>query len=217
MLDLTPGGVVALAGHKLPGGYLRRAKAYRHGPAAFKVDYALSGPVPWTHPDLARAGTVHLSGTLAEVAGAERSTWEGEPAARPFLLVAQQSAVDPSRAPAGSHTLWVYAHVPHGSNVDVTGHIDQRLEEMAPGFGELVIGRHVMTPADLEAYNPNYRGGDIAGGAHTLGQLVFRPFLRANPYTTPLDGVFLCSASTPPGAGTHGMCGHRAALAALAR
>ncbi len=215
MLDLTPSGLARLAGEGLPSGYLRRVKGFRHGPAAYKIDYALDGPVPWTNPELADAGTVHLSGTLEQVAEAEDAAYRGRVHPRPFILVAQQSAFDPTRAPAGKHTLWVYAHVAHGSTVDHTQVIEDRLEEFAPGFRDRVLARHVIDPAGFEARNPNYVGGDIAGGAHTLRQLVFRPFPQTNPYATPLPGVFLCSSSTPPGAGTHGMCGHHAAMTAL--
>jgi phytoene dehydrogenase-like protein len=216
MLDLTPSGLAGLAGKQLPSGYLRRVKRFRYGPAAYKIDYALDGPVPWSHPDLGRAGTVHLSGTFDEVAEAEAAANRGGVHPRPFILVAQQSSVDPTRAPGDHHTLWVYAHVPHGSAVDYTEAVEDRIEEFAPGFRQRVLGRHVIDPSGFEKRNPNYVGGDIAGGAHTLRQLLFRPFPQMNPYATPLDGVFLCSASTPPGAGTHGMSGHNGALAALA-
>jgi phytoene dehydrogenase-like protein len=215
MLDLAPSGLARLAGEGLPARYLRRVRGFRHGPAAYKIDYALDGPVPWTNPALADAGTVHLSGTLEQVAEAEEAAYRGQVHPRPFILVAQQSTFDPTRAPAGKHTLWVYAHVANGSTVDHTVAIERRLEEFAPGFGDLVLARHVIDPAGFESRNPNYVGGDIAGGAHTLGQLVFRPFPQTNPYATPLPGVYLCSSSTPPGAGTHGMCGHHAAMTAL--
>ncbi len=215
-LDVTPTGFARIAANRLPASYHRRAGRFRHGPAAFKIDYALSAPVPWADPDLSRAGTVHLGGTLEEVAAAERAAWEGVVHPRPFMLIVQPTLFDPSRAPAGKHTLWLYAHVPNGSRVDYTPAIEDRLEAFAPGFRDMIEHRHVMTPADFEAHNPNYVGGDIAGGAHTMRQLLFRPFVSANPYATPLEGVYLCSASTPPGAGTHGMCGHLAARSALA-
>jgi phytoene dehydrogenase-like protein len=215
MLDLTPGGFARIVGDQLPSGYLRRVRRFRHGPAAYKIDYALSGPMPWLQPELATAGTVHLAGTADDIAEAEAAAFRGRVHPRPFILVAQQSLFDPSRAPEGKHTLWVYAHVAHGSTVDHTAAIEAVLEEFAPGFGARVLRRHVIDPVGFETRNPNYVGGDIAGGAHTFGQLVFRPFPRSNPYTTPLPGVFLCSSSTPPGAGTHGMAGHHAARAAL--
>lgn len=215
LLDVTPSGFTRLAAEQLPAGYLKRATRFRHGPAAFKLDYALSEPVPWANPDLGRAGTVHIGGTAEEIAESERASWKGEPHPRPFLLAVQPTRFDPSRAPDGRHTLWVYGHVPNGSSVDFTHAIEERIEYLAPGFRDAVLARHVMTPADFEDHNPNYVGGDIAGGAHTMSQLVFRPFPARDPYATPLDGVFLCSSSTPPGAGTHGMCGHLAAKSAL--
>lgn len=215
MLDLTPEGLVRLAGGRLPSGYLRRVGRYRHGPASYKIDYALDGPIPWRNPDLARAGTVHLAGTIDDIAAAEAAAFGGRDHERPFVLVAQQSLFDPTRAPEGRHTAWVYAHVPFGSTADHTPAIEAMLEEFAPGFGDTVLARHVIDPAGFQARNPNYIGGDIAGGAHTPMQLVFRPFPQPNPYATPLPGVYLCSSSTPPGAGTHGMSGHRAAEAAL--
>ena len=216
MLDISPEGLATIAGKRLPSGYLRRVRRFRRAPAAYKVDYALDGPAPWANPDLAGAGTVHLAGTADDVAEAERAAFEGWFHPRPFVLVAQQSMFDPTRAPAGKHTLWTYAHVPHGSAADHSESIEALLEEYAPGFSERIIGRKVWTPADLENHNPNLVGGDITGGAHTMSQLVFRPFLQRNPYATPLQGVYLCSASTPPGAGAHGMCGYHAARAALA-
>ncbi len=215
LLDLDPGGLVRLAGDRLPPRYRRRASRFRRGPAAFKIDYALRGPVPWRSPELRRAGTVHVGGTLEAIARSERNAWRGVPDPEPFLLVSQPSLFDPERAPHGAHTLWVYAHVPHGSTTDFTAAIEQRLETYAPGFSELVLGRHVTDPAGFEERNSNLVGGDISGGAHTLRQLLFRPFPQRDPYSTPLDGVYLCSASTPPGGGVHGMCGHHAARAAL--
>lgn len=215
MLDVTPTGFARIAGDRLPRGYLRRVARYRRGPAAFKIDYALSGPVPWADPALAGAGTIHLGGTFEAVADAERAAWEGVSHPDPFLLVVQPTMVDPTRAPEGRHTLWVYGHVPNGSTVDHTDAIERRLERFAPGFRDLVLGRHVLTPEGFERRNPNDVGGDISGGAHTVRQLVFRPFPQPNPYATPIDGVYLCSSATPPGAGVHGMCGHRAARSAL--
>ena len=215
MIDVSPRDLVRLAGHRLPARYKRGLARYRHGPGAFKVDWALDRPVPWHAPECARAGTVHLGGTLEEIAAAERAPDEGGHAERPYVLVGQQSLFDDSRAPQGKHTAWAYCHVPNGSDVDMTERIEAQLERFAPGFAGTVLARHVMAPADLEAYNPNYVGGDIAGGMHTMRQLVFRPAVRPSPYRTPARGIYLCSSSTPPGGGVHGMCGFLAAEAAL--
>ena len=217
ILDVTPSGLARIAGDRLPAGYLRKATRYRHGPAAFKVDYAVDRPIPWADPELARAGTVHIGGTAADVNTAETATWKGRPAARPFVLVGQQSLFDPSRAPDGKHTVWAYAHVPNGSTDDFSDAITDRIEHFAPGFRETILAEHTFSPADWERRNPNYVGGDISGGAHSGVQLLFRPFPRMNPYATPIEGVYLGSASTPPGGGTHGMSGHNAAMAALSR
>jgi phytoene dehydrogenase-like protein len=215
MLDLSPRDLVRLAGHRLPDGYKRRLARYRHGAGAFKVDWALDRPIPWQAPECARAGTVHLGGTLEEIIAAERTPEEGGHAERPYVLVGQQSLFDDSRTPEGKHTAWAYCHVPNGSDVDMTERIEAQLERFAPGFADAVLARHVMAPADLEAHNPNYVGGDIAGGMHTLRQLVFRPAMRPSSYKTPARGIYLCSSSTPPGGGVHGMCGFLAAKSAL--
>ena len=216
LLDLAPRQVADLAGDRLSERYRARLRQFRPGPAAFKVDYALSGPVPWTNEACRRAGTVHVGGTADEVAAGEAAVGAGQPPERPYVLVAQQSLVDPSRAPAGQHTLWAYCHVPNGSTFDMTERIEAQIERFAPGFRDLVLARHVAGPAWFESYNPSYIGGDIAGGAHRGLQLVFRPTISVRPYHTPDPTLFLCSASTPPGAGVHGMCGHHAANAALA-
>jgi phytoene dehydrogenase-like protein len=215
LFDLSPGLVAAIAGEELPAAYRRRLDRYRLGPGAFKVDYALSGPVPWTFEPARRAGTVHVAGAAADVAASEAASAGGRHPERPMVLVAQQSIVDPSRAPAGQHTLWAYCHVPNGSTVDMTERIEAQIERFAPGFHDLVLGRHVAGPAWFESYNPNYVGGDIAGGSHGATQLIFRPTVRLRPYRTPNPRLLICSASTPPGAGVHGMCGHHAANAAL--
>jgi phytoene dehydrogenase-like protein len=215
LLDVTPRQVLDLAGDALSGFERRRWGAFRYGPAAFKVDYALDGPIPWAAAGVDRAGTVHVGGPFEEIAAAERDVAEGRAAERPFLLVAQPSSVDPSRAPEGRHVAWVYGHVPHGYDGDALPAIEAQLERFAPGFRDRVLGRHVMAPADFEAYNPNDVGGDIAGGAHDGSQLILRPNARIVPYRTPIKGVYLCSASTPPGAGVHGMCGYHAARTAL--
>lgn len=215
LADVSPSQLAAMAGERLDDRARRRMNRFRHGPGACKVDFALSGPVPWTNPEARRAGCLHLGGTYEEIAAAERVVAAGEHADRPFVLIGQQSVVDDTRAPAGQHTLWAYAHVPNGSTLDVSQRIADQIERFAPGFRDLVLGRHVMTAADFEAYNPAYVGGDISGGSHGGLQLVLRPWPALDPYRTPLDGVFLCSASTPPGGGVHGMCGSRAARSAL--
>jgi phytoene dehydrogenase-like protein len=215
LLDVTPRQLLQIAGKRLPGGYRRRLRRYRYGPGVFKVDYALDGPVPWTARECARAGTLHLGGTLAEVAASERGVWRGQPSERPLVLVAQQSMFDPSRAPAGKHTLWAYCHVPNGSTVDMTAQIEAQIERFAPGFRDRILARHVMSPCDMQRYNSNYIGGDINGGAQDLLQLFTRPTPSLWPYRTPARGVYICSSSTPPGGGVHGMCGHHAAKIAL--
>ncbi len=215
LLDLTPKGFLRLAADRIRSSEAKPYRRFRPGPAAFKIDYALERPVPWADPRLARVGTVHLGGTFAEIAKAERSAWKGRDPARPFVLVAQPSLFDPSRTPDDRHTLWVYAHVPNGSDHDFTEAIEDQIERFAPGFREIVLARNVITPGLWPQINPNHLGGDISGGAHTLRQLLFRPVMRRNPYRTPLAGVFLCSSSTPPGAGVHGMCGFHAARSAL--
>lgn len=213
LADVTPDVLVRIGGSSLPSGYSNRLGRYKRGPAAFKVDYALSAPVPWVNARLNDVGTIHL-GSAESIAACEHDIWKGKSPARPFVLVSQASLFDHSRAPEGQHTLWAYAHVPQGSTEDFAPAIEQQIEELAPGFGELVLDRCIASPADLESYNPNNLGGDIAGGAHTLRQLLFRP-VSGRPYATPVPGLYLCSSSTPPGAGVHGMCGYWAARAAL--
>jgi phytoene dehydrogenase-like protein len=215
LLDLTPRGVVRVAGSRLPTRYRRQLERYRYGPGVFKVDWALDGPVPWTSAECARAGTVHLGGTLDEIAASEEGVARGEHPERPFVLVAQQSVFDAARAPAGKQALWAYCHVPNGSGVDMTERIERQIERFAPGFRDLVLARSVLSAPDFERYNPNYVGGDINGGLQDLRQLLMRPAPRLVPYTTPAEGVFICSSATPPGGGVHGMCGYLAAQAAL--
>lgn len=215
LLDLTPRQVMAVAADELPTRYLRRLARYRYGPGAFKLDWALREPVPWTHLACTRAGTVHLGGTLEEVAVSERAPARGQVAERPFVLFVQPSLFDPERAPAGTHTAWAYCHVPNGFPGDVTEAIEARIERFAPGFRDVIAARSVLTPARLESLNPNLVGGDINGGLQDLGQLFTRPVARWNPYRTPSPGIFLCSSSTPPGGGVHGMCGYHAARTAL--
>lgn len=218
LFDVTPRQLLAMAGEQVNTAYRRRLARYRYGPGSFKIDYALDGPVPWADPACHRAGTVHLGGSLDEIAHAERQVSRGHHADRPYVLCAQPSVFDPSRAPAGRHTFWAYCHVPHGSTTDATAAIEAQIERFAPGFAERVLARHVMGTAELEAYNPNYIGGDIAGGSHGGLQMVARPTLGLDPYAVPTGGRrhwFLCSSSTPPGAGVHGMCGAWAARSAL--
>jgi len=217
LFDVTPRQLLDIAGEQLPAGYRRRLQGYRYGLGVFKVDWALDGPVPWQAQACRHAGTVHLGGTLAEIAAAERATWQGKYPDKPFVLVAQQSLFDASRAPAGGQTLWAYCHVPHGSTVDMTGQIEAQIERFAPGFRDRILARAITPPAELERYNPNYIGGDINGGVQDLGQLFTRPTLRPVPYSTPNRKIYLCSSSTPPGGGVHGMAGYHAACAVLRR
>lgn len=217
LFDLTPRQILRIASDELPSAYTRKLSRFRYGPGVFKVDYALDGPIPWKAPDAARAGTVHLGGSYEEIAASEESVTKGMHPERPWVIVAQQSLFDPTRAPAGKHTAWTYCHVPSGSTVDMTEAMEGQLERFAPGFRDRVIARRVTTPADLERYNENYVGGDIAGGLSSLRQFFTRPVARLNPYTTPNPRLFICSSSTPPGAGVHGMSGYWAAKVALQR
>lgn len=215
LCDITPRQLIEIAGDRLPPGYRRQLGRFRYGAGAFKLDYALDGPIPWRAAGCDRAATVHLGGTLAEVAASERAMAGGHPAERPFVLMAQQSLFDPTRAPAGQHTAWAYCHVPHGSTFDMTARIEAQIERFAPGFRDRILARTVSTPADLERYNANYIGGDINGGVGDLLQLFTRPVPRLRPYRTPVRGLYLCSSSTPPGGGVHGLCGYWAARTAL--
>jgi phytoene dehydrogenase-like protein len=216
LLDLSPRQVLRIAAGKLPAGYQRALERYRFGAAAFKLDWALDGPVPWKAPECARAATVHLGGTLEDVSASEAAHGRGSVHERPFVLLVQPTLFDDSRAPAGRHTAWAYCHVPNGSTLDVSTRIERQVERFAPGFCDRILARSVLTPADFERRNPNLIGGDISGGTMDLRQVFARPVARPTPYRTPLRGVYLCSASTPPGGGVHGMCGHHAAQAALA-
>jgi phytoene dehydrogenase-like protein len=215
LFDISPRRLVEICGDDLPGRYRRELGRYRYGPGVFKLDYALDGPVPWRAADCAGAGTVHLGGTLEEIAAGELAVSRGSHPEQPFVLVSQQSMVDATRAPAGKHTLWAYCHVPNGSDVDMTVAIERQIERFAPGFSDLVLARAARGPAQLEAENPNYVGGDINCGTASLSQVLFRPVARISPYRTPNPRVFLCSAATPPGGGVHGMCGYHAARAVL--
>ena len=217
LLNMTPRQVIDIIGDRLPGSYRRRLERFRYGPAAFKLDWALSGPIPWKASECARAGTVHMGGTMGEIADAEREVWEGRPPERPFVLLCQPSLFDASRAPQGMHTAWAYCHVPNGSGFDMTERIEAQVERFAPGFGELILKRSVRPPSVMEDYNPNYVGGDINGGVQDLGQLFSRPTGMLNPYSIPSTNMFICSSSTPPGGGVHGMCGYFAAQVALRR
>ena len=217
LLDVTPRQLLRIAGDRLPPGYRRGLQRYRYGPGVFKMDWALDGPIPWKAEECARAATVHLGGTMDEIAASERAVWSGEHPERPFVLLAQQSLFDETRAPEGKHTAWAYCHVPNGSTFDMTDRIESQIERFAPGFRDLVLARSVMTPGTLQEYNPNYIGGDINGGVQDLRQLFTRPTWRLVPYSTPAKGLYICSSSTPPGGGVHGMCGYFAARAALQR
>ena len=217
LLNLSPAGVLALAGDRLPERYARWLRAFRYGGAACKVDFALAGPVPWSAPDCAKAGTLHLVGTRAQAVAAEQAVAAGRHAERPFVLAVQPGAVDPTRAPAGRDTLSTYAHVPNGSPADVTGAVIAQIERFAPGFRDLVLASHAMPASQVEQHNANYVGGDIAAGAMTLRQTVLRPVPRWDPYQVPLPGVYICSASAPPGPGVHGMAGVHVASRVLRR
>jgi phytoene dehydrogenase-like protein len=214
LLDVTPRQLIAIAGDRLPAGYRGRLERYRYGPGAFKIDWALSGLVPWLAKGPRRAATVHLGGTLDEIAGSEAAVAAGHHPDRPFVLFVQQTPFDPSRAPVGSHTAWGYCHVPNGSTVDMTDRIEAQVERYAPGFRDLILARSVRSPAELEAYDENYVGGDVNGGLQDWRQLIFRPSRALDPYRAGA-GIYLCSSSTPPGGGVHGMCGYHAARSAL--
>ena len=213
LCDLSPRPLLRVAGDRLPQWYRRRLERYRYGMGVFKADWALDGPIPWRDAECAKAGTVHVGGTAADVARSERDAWEGRIAERPFVLVTQPSLFDPSRAPGGRHTAWAYCHVPHASNADMLPRIEAQIERFAPGFRDRVLARSVMGPAAIERRNANLVGGDIAAGVTDLGQLFARPTWRT--YATPAKGLYICSASTPPGVGVHGMCGYHAAKLAL--
>jgi phytoene dehydrogenase-like protein len=213
MCDVTPRQLLRIAGARLTPGYRRVLERFRFGPGAFKVDYALSEPIPWKAADCGRAMTVHVGGTFEEIAQAEDDVSSGRHATRPYLLVTQPSLYDPSRAPIGKHTAWAYCHVPNGASEDCTSAIEAQIERFAPGFRDCVLARRVFGPADLEAMDANLIGGDVNAGAFTLKQVLLRPGPRN--YRTGTPGLYLCSASTPPGGGVHGMCGYNAAQAAL--
>jgi phytoene dehydrogenase-like protein len=215
LLDVTPRQVLEIAGDRLSPLYRWQLKKYRYGMGVFKIDWALDAPIPFTAPACRSAGTVHLGNTLEEIVQAEQATWNGAHPERPFILLAQQTPFDPTRAPAGKHTAWAYCHVPAGSRVDRTEAIEAQVERFAPGFRERILARHTLDTEAMEAYNPNYVGGDINGGVIDWAQLFTRPALRSSPYRTSAKGIYICSSSTPPGGGVHGMCGYHAAGRAL--
>jgi phytoene dehydrogenase-like protein len=215
LCDVTPRQFLRIAGDRAPHRYRRRLSRFRYGPGVFKMDWALNAPVPWRARECGRAGTIHLGGTFAEMAEGERAAWEGRVHGKPYVLLVQPSVCDPSRAPAGKHTLWAYCHVPNGATADMTTAIEDQIERFAPGFRDCIVARHAMGPAAMERRNANLVGGDIGGGASDLAQMFTRPVFGLNPYATAIPHVYLCSSSTPPGIGVHGMCGHFAARAAL--
>lgn len=217
LFDLSPRHVSRICGEALPASYRQKLDKFRHGPGVFKVDYALSAPIPWANADCRKAGTVHVGGTMQELVTSERDAWEGRLNDRPFVLVAQPSVHDATRAPAGRHVAWAYCHVPAGSTVDRTEIITAQIERFAPGFRDCILAQHTMNCADMEAYNPNYIGGDVIGGVTDWRQLFTRPVGLWSPYATPNPKIFLCSASTPPGGGVHGMCGYWAAECVMKR
>ncbi len=217
LFDLTPRQILSIAGDRLRGIYPAQLRRYRYGPAAFKLDLVLDGPVPWRNPALAAAGTVHLGGRLDEVMASEEAVARGKVHERPFVLLSQPSAFDSTRAPAGQHVVWAYCHVPNGWDGDATGAILRQVERFAPGFRDRILAQHVLRPSELEAYNANYVGGDINGGLQHWAQFFTRPAVRWDPYSTPDPRLFVCSSSTPPGGGVHGLCGLHAARSALRR
>jgi phytoene dehydrogenase-like protein len=213
--DVTPRQMLKIAGHRFSSIYKWQLERYRYGMGVFKVDWALDGQINFDAPEARKAGTVHIGNTLEEIAYSEREASRGRHPSKPYILLAQQSLFDSTRAPAGKHTVWAYCHVPNGSRKDMTLNMERQIERFAPGFREQILGRHTMSPAQMEEYNPNYIGGDINGGVIDLGQLFTRPALRSSPYRTSAKGLYICSSSTPPGGGVHGMCGHHAAKTAL--
>jgi phytoene dehydrogenase-like protein len=215
LFDTSPRALVEIAGDRLPAGYRDALLRFRYGPGVFKLDYALDGPIPWRAEECLRAGTVHLGGTLEEITESEAAVWQGEHPERPYVILAQQSLFDATRAPEDKHTAWAYCHVPHGSTEDMTARVEAQIERFAPGFRDRILALSTMDASQMEAYNPNYVGGDINAGVQDLRQFFTRPVIRVNPYTTPVRGLYLCSSSTPPGGGVHGMCGTYAARAAM--
>jgi phytoene dehydrogenase-like protein len=215
LLDVTPKQLLQIAGHRFSSVYKWQLQRYRYGMGVYKIDWALASPIPFTAPECRQTGTIHLGNTLEEISASEKMTSQGKPSDKPFVLLAQQSLFDATRAPAGQHTAWAYCHVPNGSTTDMTTAIENQVERFAPGFRDLILQRHVMNTAQMQAYNSNYIGGDINGGIIDIGQLFTRPALRLSPYKTSAKGIYICSSSTPPGGGVHGMCGYHAARRAL--
>jgi phytoene dehydrogenase-like protein len=217
LFNTTPKEMIRIAGQRLPAGYRHRLERFRYGPGVFKLDWALDGPVPWAAESCRQAATVHVGGQLEEIAESEAAVGRGDHPEQPFIIFAQQSLFDPSRAPQGKHTAWGYCHVPNGSTVDMTERIEAQIERFAPGFRNRILARHSRNSVEMEQYNSNYVGGDINAGIQDLRQIWTRPVIRFSPYTTPVASLYLCSSSTPPGGGVHGMCGYHAARAALRR
>ena len=215
LFDLTPRQILKIAGHEFSDMYKGQLQKYRHGMGVCKVDWALDGPIPFTNNACREAGTVHLGNTLEEITASEQQTVDGKHPEKPFVLLAQQSLFDDSRAPVGKHTAWAYCHVPNNSAVDMSTAIEQQVERFAPGFRDLILEKHVLNAQQMENYNPNYIGGDINGGVADITQLFTRPALKLSPYRTSKKGLYICSSSTPPGGGVHGMCGYHAARRAL--
>lgn len=215
LFDISPPNLLKIAGHLFPSYYKRILEKYRYGPGIFKVDWALNEPIPFSANECKVAATVHLGNSYKEIATAEQAVWNGKKPVNPFVILTQPSIFDNSRNTSGKHTAWGYCHVPNGSTLDMTEAIEKRVESFAPGFKDIILARHTMNTIDLEAYNSNYVGGDINGGVLDLRQLLARPILSRSPYKTPAKGIYLCSASTPPGGGVHGMCGYHAAKRAL--
>jgi phytoene dehydrogenase-like protein len=215
LLDITPAQVLRIAGNRIPPSYARTLKRFAYGPGVFKMDWALSEPIPWKDPECATAATLHLGDSVEEIEASERAAWNGTHTERPFVLLAQPSLFDPTRAPEGRHTAWAYCHVPNGSTRNMTHAIEAQIERFAPGFRDVILARQTKNTAQLEQSNPNLVGGDVAGGANHLRQLILRPGTSWDPYRLPVKGLYLCSASTPPGGGVHGMCGYHAARSAL--
>jgi phytoene dehydrogenase-like protein len=217
LFDLTPRQIIDIAGSHLPHDYKQKLSRFRYGPGVFKIDWALDGPIPWKAQECAQAATVHVGGRMDEIAAGEDQAWHGKHAERPFVLVAQQSLFDSTRAPEGKQTGWAYCHVPNGSDRDMTERIETQIERFAPGFRDRILARHTFSASDVERHNSNMIGGDIGGGANDLRQFIARPVARLDPYSTPNEKIFICSSSTPPGGGVHGMCGYWAARSALRR
>jgi len=215
LCDITPQQLLNIADHKLPDRYKRQLKKFKYGPATFKMDFALDGPIPWQAREIARAGTVHIGNTIEEISASEQAIAEGRVTEKPYVLLAQHTLFDPSRAPQGKHTVWAYCHVPNGSSIDMSAAIESQIERFAPGFKSLILARSITSPTKLQEDNANYIGGDINGGALIPSQLFMRPTARPIPYATPVKGLYFCSSSTPPGSGVHGMCGYYAAQVAI--